>query len=190
MFEGFKISAFSYSCYKCHTEKQRNGREILIHVEPQLQGLDLLVVPCSPPPAHRTRCFLVRYSDLASAPPSTGASRPLEEAERARWCYGKDKDCCRRLQERVPLCGLGKLWCVRPRSRSPVSLDSSRRRGVCFKLVVTCHQTGRDEGSSALGSGVLIRPQAVLEKRSQRRAQTRLAHVVKEANKLGRWRLG
>jgi hypothetical protein len=63
-----------HSCYEIHMEKTRNSQGNLIHMEPQLQGLDLLVEPCCPPPAHRTRCSLVRSSDLASALPSTGAA--------------------------------------------------------------------------------------------------------------------
>jgi hypothetical protein len=80
------------SCSECHTGKIRNSCEIFIHVEPQPQGLDLLVEPYCPPPAHRTRCFLARSSDLASALPSTSAADRWRGRKRALGCRGKIRE--------------------------------------------------------------------------------------------------
>lgn len=99
------------------------------YVEPQRQGLDLLVEPYCPPPAHRTRCSLARSSDLASALPSTSAADRWRGPKRALWCSGKDENCLSTPPGKGFLCGLERLCCVR-RSSKPVPPDLQRRRGV------------------------------------------------------------
>lgn len=182
----YQHSPNSYS--ERHTGKIRNRREIFIHVEPQRQGLDLLVEPYCPPPAHRTRCSLARSSDLASALPSTSAADRWRGPKRALWCRGKDENYLSTPPGKGFLCGLERLCCVR-RSSKPVPPDLQRRRGVfqAFRHSSPDWQWRRVVGA-CLGERTPYWPPKCW--RGMTMKKTVSSRVVKEANNLGRWTLG